>query len=191
MEIRASRSKTLDLDKFIQDGIDITNRTVNIFSDIENENIGSIIMGLQIMVVQNKEKPINIYINSNGGDVYSGFALYNYIRSLKETPVHTHILGIAASIASIIYLAGDVKHMYEESTLMLHSISGGAVGKLFSDMNNEVDESKRLYSRMCEVYANKSNKDSSYWKSHLKHEDRYYSPNKALELHLVDVIVKG
>jgi len=191
MIYKASKAKQIDFERFIQDGIDIHNRTINIFDEIDSSKASIIISGLQLMVAQNKTLPINIYINSNGGEVYSGFSIYNFIRSLKETHVNTHILGIAASIASIVFLAGDTRYMHEESALMLHSITGGVDGKLFSDIKNEVDEMRRLYNRMCVVYDVNSNKTLEYWKSHLKHEHRYYSPEDALELGFIDSIVKG
>ena len=63
---------------------------------------------------------LNIYINSNGGDVFAGQAIYSMIKRHKAK-VTVHIDGLAASIASVIAMAGDVVHMPANAMLMIHN----------------------------------------------------------------------
>ena len=75
---------------------------------------------------------INLRINSNGGNVFDGVAMYNYLKSHKAH-VAVHVDGIAASIASIIAMAGDEVHMADNAWMMIHDpwvVTGGTSGEL-------------------------------------------------------------
>lgn len=75
---------------------------------------------------------INLRINSNGGNVFDGVAIYNYLKS-HQARVEVDIDGIAASIASIIAMAGDEVRMAENAWMMVHDpwiVTGGTAGEL-------------------------------------------------------------
>lgn len=168
---------------FIENGIDLENRIVNIFGEIDEKLSFKVISGLQSMS-KSKDKSIDIYINSEGGEAYSGFAIYDFIRSLTDIEVNTYVVGKAMSMASIIFLAGDNRYVYPESTLMLHSVSSSAEGKVFLDLEDNTDECKRLYKRMCKIYEVNSCKPYKYWYDALKYKDKFLSAEQAIDFKL-------
>lgn len=185
------QSKRLNSDNttiFLEEGVDVDNRIIHLFDDIEQHTVSKVIKGIQLMLVKNKEMPINIYINSFGGDVYSGFGLFDFIRSL-DVEVHMYVVGTAMSAASIILMSGDYRYMYENSKIMLHSASGGIEGKGF-EIINDAEEYKRIHQQMAEIYASRSNVDYKKWMRDLKYENLYYRAKEALELGLIDTIIK-
>ena len=70
--------------------------------------------------------PIKLYINSPGGDVYSGLAIYDTIQMIKS-PVHTYCMGLAASMASLLLMCGEKGHRYAlpNSKVMIHQPLSG------------------------------------------------------------------
>lgn len=74
-------------------------------------------------------QPINLYINSPGGDIDSMWAIINLITSI-DVPVHTYCYGMACSAAFMILQAGDKRYVSENATLMYHQMSVGNQGKL-------------------------------------------------------------
>jgi ATP-dependent Clp protease protease subunit len=188
-KIRLKRLNSDNTTIFLEDGIDVDNRIIHLFDDIEQHSISKVIRGIQLMLVKNKEMPISIFINSFGGDVYSGFGLFDFIKSL-EVEVHIHVVGTAMSAASIILMSGDYRYMYENSKIMLHSASGGIEGKSF-EIVNDAEEHKRIYQQMAEIYASRSNVDYKKWMKDLKYENLYYRAEEALGLGLIDKIIKN
>jgi ATP-dependent Clp protease protease subunit len=172
---------------FIEEGIDVDNRIVHLFDDIEQKTISKAMRGIQLMLVKNSENPIHLYINSFGGDIYSGLGFYDYIQSLT-VEVNIYVVGAAMSAASIILMAGDVRHMYENSKIMLHTCSGGVDGKSF-EIINDAEEHKRLHKQMAEIYASRTHVKIEKWAKDLKHENLYYRADEALALGLIDKIV--
>lgn len=83
---------------------------------------------------------INARINSYGGSVTDGLAIYNALRR-HPAVVHTHNDGIAASISSLIFMAGDVRHAAANSRFMIHAPWAGAIGNsaTFREMADELD----------------------------------------------------
>lgn len=78
----------------------------------------------QLMYLEQKdpEKEITLFINSSGGEVYSGLTVYDYMRMMRS-PIRTVCAGTAASMASILFLAGDKREMFPHSQLMIHDPS--------------------------------------------------------------------
>lgn len=78
----------------------------------------------ELLALQAQYKKIDVRINSRGGDVFSGMAIYNALRQSKSD-ITIYIDGVAASIAAIIALCGKPLYMSPYAKLMLHSVSGG------------------------------------------------------------------
>lgn len=75
-----------------------------------------------------KEKPIEMYINSPGGSASAGFAMYDTMRYI-DAPVTTFCLGMAASAAALLFVAGDERYVLPNSKVMIHQPSSGFQGK--------------------------------------------------------------
>lgn len=90
--------------------------------------------------------PINLYINSPGGSVYAMFALIDAIKK-SAVPVHTINAGLAASAAGLVLMAGKHRACYENSTVMIHGVSGAAFG-FTEDIKDKVSEMDRLQTKL-------------------------------------------
>ena len=99
---------------------------------------------------------INVRINSPGGEVFAGMAIYNMLKRHKARKIVT-IDGIAASMASVIAMAGDTIIMPENSMMMLHQASSGFSGAATSEeMRTQADLIDRLNLSMIGIYAARS-----------------------------------
>lgn len=93
---------------------------------------------------------IHVHINSNGGDVFEGIAVYNLLKNSGKT-IHTYIEGIAASIASVIAMAGETVNMGKTSMLMIHNCYTFAIGnskelrKIADDMDVIMESIRKAY----------------------------------------------
>lgn len=185
---KAKRLSSDNTTVFLDEGIDIDNRTIHLFDEIEQKTVSKVIKGMQLMLIKNAEAPITIFLNSFGGDIYSGFGLFDFIQSLK-VEVTISVIGAAMSAATIVLMAGDVRCMYENSKLMLHTCSGGVEGKSF-EIINDAEEHKRIHRQMAELYASRTSTKVEKWMKDLKHENIYLRANEALEIGLIDKIIK-
>lgn len=169
---------------FIDNDINVNDRIIHLFDEIDNYSASNVIKGIQLMLKRNDEEPIEIYINSFGGCPYSAFSIHDFISKCPVT-VKTFVTGCAMSGGSIVFMAGDERYMYENSVLMLHSVSSLAEGKVFLDMEDEYEECKKIHEQLCEIYANNSTKSKKQWSNLLKYKDKYYRKQESLKLGLI------
>lgn len=105
-------------------------------------------------IKQYEDRELNIHINSLGGEVFEGMAIYSIIqRRTSKTTVY--IEGIAASIASVIALAADEVIMSENSLLMIHNAWGGTQGEA-KDMRKQAEILEKITNEIAEVYVKKT-----------------------------------
>ena len=107
-----------NLHTYVKEGYSFEYRTLYI-SDVEEFEINKALRVLSVMDTQ--EGDINIVINSFGGSVYDGLALYDKIRNCKNNVI-TYNQGKVMSMGLILFVAGDVRNMSEHSTAMAHSV---------------------------------------------------------------------
>jgi|SRR5690625_4695942 len=130
-------------------------------------------------------KLINLHINSPGGSVFEGNAIYNLLRNHKAKVI-THVDGIAASIASVIAMAGDEVIMAENSMMMIHDPSGVVVGDS-DDMRKMADVMDKVKDTIITAYERKTNKDREEL-SKLMDEETWMTPLEAVALGFADSI---
>lgn len=131
--------------------------------------------------------PINIYINSVGGDAMAALGLITVIES-SETPIHTHCIGEASSAALFIFSVGHVRYAYKHSIFMYHQISTGTYGT-FKDIEETVETIKHLQERLEDIfstYTNFTKKELEDIRVHKKDYTFYYQ--EALEKGLADKV---
>ena len=105
----------------------------------------------ELMEIEAVYKKVDIRVNSMGGEVYSGIAIFNALRGSKAD-VNIYIDGIAASIASVIASCGKPVHMSRYARLMVHSVSGGCYGNK-DEIRQCVDEIESLEETLADIYA--------------------------------------
>jgi ATP-dependent Clp endopeptidase proteolytic subunit ClpP len=130
-------------------------------------------------------KNINLRINSPGGSVFDGTAIYN---TLKAHParVVTHIDGLAASIASLIALAGDEVRIASNGFFMIHNARGAALGEK-GDMRKLADVLDKIDQTLARTYAQKTGKSEAEMKAAMDAET-WYTAQEAKAVGLVDVV---
>lgn len=132
-----------------------------------------------------KAGQIDLHINSPGGAVFDGITIYNL---LKQHPanVTTYIDGIAASIASVIALAGDKIVMAANALYMIHNPSGMVMGTA-EDMRTFADTLDKVGGTMVTAYTGKTGKDADIIKALLDAET-WFTADEAKEMGFVDEI---
>jgi ATP-dependent protease ClpP protease subunit len=98
---------------------------------------------------------IKVEINSPGGDVFDGMAIFNALKSHPAT-VETCVTGLAASIASVIFMAGDVRQMEEFSQIMLHRAWSFAMGSS-TELRKTADQLDRVDGQLISLYNKATN----------------------------------
>ena len=132
-----------------------------------------------------KDKEILLRVNSPGGSVIDGLAIYDAIRRTSQK-VTTRIEGLAASIASIIALAGDEVIMSENSLFMIHNVWGGETGDS-KDMRKAADLMDKMSGKLVSIYMAKSGKEESEVKSWMDSET-WFNAEEALEAGFITAI---
>lgn len=103
--------------------------------------------------------PVLVTINSPGGDAFEGIAIYNLLRE-HSSKVTVNVLGLAASAASIIAMAGDTVRMGESAFMMIHSSSGIVIGNQ-EDMREFADLLRSIDDSVAKLYATRTGKPAS------------------------------
>jgi len=133
-----------------------------------------------------KAKNISVRINSPGGDVFDGVAIFN---ALKEHPAHvtTKIEGLAASIASIIALAGDEVQAHKNAMYMIHDPWVLAAGNQY-DLREIADILGKIGGNMLDIYYDKSNIGKRELKQMMK-DETWFTAAEAKDRGLIDTIL--
>jgi ATP-dependent protease ClpP protease subunit len=127
--------------------------------------------------------PLVVEINSPGGNVWDGLAIYNMLRG-RQAPVTTRVVGIAASIASIIALAGDTIEMAEASLFMIHDPSGMVAGTSddMRKMANALDQHAEI---LAGIYTKRTGKTSAQIRAAMTAET-WFTAKEAIQFGLAD-----
>lgn len=164
--------------------------TVQIFDQIgEDWYGGSGLSAKQFSDVLNEvgNGPLLVEINSPGGNVWDGLSIYNQLRG-RKAPVTTRVVGIAASIASIIALAGDRVEMADAALMMIHDPSGMASGTS-EDMRKMAEALDQHAEVLVGVYAKKTGRSAESIRAAMKAET-WFTTAEALAFGLVDKPIK-
>lgn len=165
-------------------------RVIFFTGEVETNMCNVAVAQLLFLEAENPELPVSMYINSPGGSVYDGLAVYDVMQYIK-CPVHTFVTGMAASMGSFIAQAGEPGHRYllPRAITMIHQPSSGTRGKV-SDMEIDLIESLRIKKEMTELYVKHNSRGVTYERfAELMDRDKWLTAPQALELGLADQIV--
>ena len=167
----------------------LKDRILFISGPIDSYHANLVIAELLFLELENRESDIHIYINSGGGEVTAGLAIYDTIQHLQPD-VCTYAIGQTASMASVLLAAGTPGKRFSlpSSRVMIHQPWGGAQGTA-EDINIRAKEIKRLKSKLYEILAQHTKKDLE---TIAKDCDRDYfmDAEAALEYGLIDEILR-
>jgi len=134
-------------------------------------------------------KPIQIYIDSYGGAVYQCFGLLGVMEK-SETPIHTIVTGAAMSCGFMILISGHKRFGYRLSTPLYHQVSSGLFYGKVQDMEEQLQETKRLQKLIEEITLERTNISKKKLADVLKNKvDWYMSAEEALKLGVIDAII--
>jgi len=131
-------------------------------------------------------KAIDVRINSYGGDVFDGLAIYRQLADHKARVV-VHIDGVAASIASVIAMAGDEINIAAPAFLMIHNAWGMAVGSP-EDMRSVADRLEAVSGAIADVYTARTKNPSADVRAWMD-EERWFTAAEAMEAGFVTRVV--
>lgn len=158
-------------------------------SGVVEENMANHIVGqLLLLESQSKTNPINIYINSPGGSVTQGMAIYDTMQYIAS-PITTIVIGQAASMGSLLAQAGDKRYITENSRHMIHQPLGGASGQA-TDVEIQAKELLRWKEVLTNIYVKHNSKGKTYEELAKDMErDNYMTAEQAVAYGLVDEVV--
>lgn len=133
---------------------------------------------------------INLHINSPGGEVFEGISIYNMLKQHKAY-INVYVDGLAASIASVIAMAGDTVYMPGNSMLMLHNPSTIVFGNA-DDLRKEADDLDKMTRSVLTSYLDKAgDKLNKEQLSEILDNETWLSASEALDLGLADEILQS
>ena len=180
--------------KEIEFAVDVDDSVVYIIGEIEDFGLYDFMVRCRA-IIKNREEgddsPINVIIDSVGGDVYEMFGMIDYIESLEKNSnikINTICRGKAMSAAAMILACGTGKRLASKrSTIMIHEGSSMQAGKS-SDLKAAHKYNSHLEAMANSILGEKTNKDKQFWSEQSK-TDLYLSAKDALKLGVIDGII--
>ncbi|MGY8686543.1 MAG: ATP-dependent Clp protease proteolytic subunit [Verrucomicrobiales bacterium] len=167
----------------------LKDRIVFLGTPIDDQVANIIIAQLLFLQMQDPQKDINLYINSPGGSVSAGLAIYDTMQFLT-CDVNTYCIGIAASMGAVLLAAGSEGKRFAlpNSDIMIHQVSGGAQGTA-SDVERTVEYMYRLKGRLNRILATHTGKTSEQIEKDAD-RDYYMTAQEAADYGLVDKVME-
>jgi ATP-dependent Clp protease protease subunit len=156
-----------------------------------HDQMANLIVAQLLFLESEGEKDISMYINSPGGSVTAGMAIYDCMQFIKPD-VQTIVMGQACSMGSLLAQAGakDKRFMLPSARHMIHQPSGGARGQA-TDMLIQVEEILAMKKNLTEIYVKHNSAGKSFEQLTLDMErDHFMSAQQALDYGLIDKIIE-
>jgi len=127
---------------------------------------------------------IELHLNSEGGEVFDGMAIYDALK--RRGGITVHVDSLAASIASVIAQAGERRIMAPQATMMIHEASSGAAGNA-SDLRTLADLLDKTSDNIASVYTERAGGDLAGWRASMQ-ATTWYSAAEAVKAGLADEV---
>lgn len=165
-------------------------RRIFVSNQINNKTAEEVIRKLWYLELSNPGKPILLIINSPGGSVDDGFAIWDQIRMISS-PVLTLVTGLAASMGSVLSLCAEKGHRYasRQSRIMIHQpMIGGVIQGQATDLDIQAKEILKTREKLVHIYMDATGKDFETIDRAVD-RDTWMSAEEAKEYGLIDKIV--
>ena len=165
-------------------------RIIFLTGPIEDHIASLVCAQLLFLESENPKKEISFYINTPGGIVWSGLAMYDTMQYISSK-IMTICIGQAASAGSLLLAAGEqgMRFSLPNSRIMVHQPSGGFQGQV-TDIEIQTKEIIKTKKRLNEIYTKHTKKNIKEIES-IMERDRYFSPEEAIKFGLIDKIVES
>ncbi|PIS10896.1 MAG: ATP-dependent Clp protease proteolytic subunit [Bdellovibrio sp. CG10_big_fil_rev_8_21_14_0_10_47_8] len=170
----------------------LKDRIVILGSAVTDEVANSLIAQFLFLEVDNPEKDINLYINSPGGSVSAGLAIYDMMQFVK-CDVATFCLGMAASMGSLLLAAGAPGKRFSmpNSRIMIHQphLGNGGLGGQVTDIEIHAKELVRTKEKLTDIYVQHTGKEFDFLAKTME-RDYFLSADEAKNFGLVDQVIE-
>ena len=168
----------------------LKDRIIMLDTEVSQTSASLIVAQMLFLESQNKEKPIRFHINSPGGSVTAGMSIYDTMQYIK-CPVHTIVMGIAASMGSFLASAGEKgkRFVLPNSRHMIHQPLGGTSGQA-SDVEIQYKELQFWKDRLTDLYAKHTGQSVDILRTDMD-RDNFMSAEKAVEYGLADSVIES
>ena len=170
----------------IQDEM-LSHREVELVGEVDAASVNALIRQLRYLQRQNPEASVTLYINSPGGSVDSGMALYDVMQAVS-CPIRTVCVGLAASMAALLFVSGAERDMLPHSRLMIHDPlilqTGGSALKLKA-VSDDLMETRQIIAKVIADHSGKSMEEILAKTA----SDSYFRAEEAVEFGLADRII--
>ncbi|KAI0089857.1 Clp protease-domain-containing protein [Irpex rosettiformis] len=171
-------------------------RVVMLYGPIRDTDSALLVSQLLFLEAEETSKPIHLYINSPGGSVTAGLAIYDTMQYVSS-PIHTYCIGQACSMGSLLLAAGEKgkRHALPNSSIMIHQPSGGASGQA-SDIAIHAKEILRVREVLTRIYQHHCGKDGESVQDGVDRfekaleRDYFLTAQEALEFGIVDSVLE-
>lgn len=166
----------------------LKNRIIWLGSDVREDNANEICAQMMLLAAQDPNAPIYLYINSPGGSVTAGMAIYDTMQYIKPDVV-TVALGMAASMGQLLLTAGTPGKRYAtpHARILMHQPSGG-VGGTASDIRINADLILAMKEELAQINAQRTGKSVEQIKQDSE-RDHWFTAQEALEYGFIDHVV--
>lgn len=163
-------------------------RIIFLVGEIEQHMANLVVAQLLFLESENPDKDISLYINSPGGVVSAGLAIYDTMRFIKPD-VSTLCIGQAASAGALLLCSGTKgkRHCLPHATVMIHQVLGGYQGQ-GSDIEIHAKETMRVGSLVTQIIADNSGKPASVVKKDTD-RDNFMTAQQAVDYGLIDSVI--
>jgi ATP-dependent Clp protease, protease subunit len=166
----------------------LNERIIFLGTPIDDQVANLVVAQLLHLESEDPEKDISLYINSPGGSIYSGLAIYDTMQFIKPD-ISTMCVGVAMSMGSLLLAAGakGKRACLPNSRILIHQPSAGFQGQS-SDIEIHAREILKVRARIDEIYAEHTGKPNEEVRADME-RDRFFSAEQALEYGLVDRVL--
>lgn len=166
----------------------LKDRIIFLSEEIDEHSANLVIAQLLFLEAQDNTKPIKMYLNSPGGSVTDGLAIYDTMQYIKA-PVSTICVGLAASMAAVLLAAGEKGQRFAlpNSEILIHQIMGGASGQA-SDIKIKAEQILKLKTQLNKILHQHTGKLLTKIEKDTD-RDYYMTAQEALDYGLIDKIL--
>lgn len=166
----------------------LRDRVIMLDTEVTSHAASLVVAQMLFLESENPDKPINFYINSPGGSVTAGMSIYDTMQFIK-CPIHTIVLGQAASMGSLLATAGAKGHRYilPNARHMIHQPLGGASGQA-TDVEIQARELLRWKMVLTNIYVTHTGKLYSELERDME-RDNFMTAQEAVEYGLADELI--
>ena len=167
----------------------LKDRIIFLGGSIDDAVANTVIAQLLFLESEDKKKQVQLYINSPGGEVYSGMAIYDTMKYIKA-PVSTICIGIAASMAAFLLAGGERGKRFSlpNSRILIHQPIGGAQGQA-ADIKIQAEEILKIREEMNHILAKNTGQSLKIIERDTD-RDYYMRPTEAQKYGIIDKVIK-